>query len=81
MKNATLWICPIVSNGGSTGFAPIHVRMPRVAISVISIIFLRGLYFVDVVVSFFIDGVVNTAIDMASATTPPSLDGIDRQIA
>lgn len=81
MKNAVLWICPIVSNGGSTGFAPIQVRIPRVAIRIISVIFLVGLYFIDVIVSFFIDGIVNTAIDVARASTPPSFDGIDRRIA
>lgn len=76
-----LCVCPIFSNGGSTGLAPIHVRITRVAIIIIIIVFFPGLYFIDVIFSFFVDGIVNATIDIARATTPPSFDGIDRRIA
>lgn len=51
------------------------------AINMVSAAFLLGLYFIDEIFSFFVDGTMNTTIDMARATTPPSLEGIDRRIA
>lgn len=80
-KNRILCVCPIFSNGGSTGFAPIQVRILSVAIRIAIIVFFIGLYFIDRVFSFFMVGIANTVIDMARAITPPNFDGIERRIA
>lgn len=55
--------------------------MTKIEASIVSVSFLLGLYFIDSIFSFFVDGTVNTAIDSTRATTPPSFDGIDRRIA
>lgn len=72
--------CPISLNGGSTGFAPIHVSRVAVTRNTQNINFFTGLnlLFLD---DFF--NVRTPMITMAAtiASTPPSFDGIDRKIA
>ena len=76
-----LRICPLCSSGGSTGFAPIHVRSVAVAASVQNFTFLVGSVF-DVCFFFlFVIGTSRIRIDMTRAMTPPSFDGIERRIA
>jgi hypothetical protein len=75
----TLIIWPILSYGGSTGLAPIQVRRRVVATKVQNFIFFNGLNFLDF--DLFLDSTIRNATDIASATTPPSFDGIDRRIA
>jgi len=69
----------MVSNGGSTGFAPIHVRIAIVLTSVHILIFLVGENFVDFFVVF--TSLIMIMIEAPSAITPPSFEGIDRRIA
>ena len=76
MKYRAVYICPIFSNGLSTGFAPIQVRMIIIEIRAHRENFLIGLNFVG---DFFLaakSAMIRT--DMARAMTPPSLEGIDR---
>jgi len=79
VKYKTLVICPIDSYGGSTGFAPIHVRIANVLVRNQKFIFLFGENFLLLV---FLNGrIARIAIAIARAMTPPSFDGIDRKIA
>jgi len=77
-KYADEYSFPILSNGCSTVFAPIQVRIMRIERSVHSFIFFVVLNFVDF--DFFITSVIRIKIDDASANTPPSFDGRDRRI-
>lgn len=79
MKYIALTACPIFSYGGSTGLAPIHVKATNTLTSLQIFIFFVGLNFVFFV--FLITNTIRIAMDEASATTPPSFDGIDRKIA
>jgi len=80
MKYITLVTWPIFSNGGSTGFLPIQVRVTKIVTVTQNFIFDFGLNFV--IFFFLVRGMVNKIrIDIRSATTPPSFDGIDRRIA
>jgi len=69
---------PICSNGGSTGFAPIHVRIMITLVKNQNFVFFCVLNFVDVFFVFIIT--VRIMIDAPRAITPPSFDGIDRRI-
>jgi len=73
-----LKICPIASNGSSTGFAPIQVKITRIAARDQNFIFLKGLNF-DLV-SLFTD-TAKIKIEARRAMTPPSFEGIERRIA
>jgi len=73
-----VYSCPICSNGVSTGFAPIHVRIIITLTRVQNTIFVFALNFVDVFFVFTIT--IRIRIDIARAITPPSFDGIDRKI-
>jgi hypothetical protein len=66
------------SNGLSTVFAPIHVKMITVEANSQNVAFLSGLNFV--LMFFFITRMAKIMIDAASAMTPPNFDGIDRRI-
>jgi len=66
------------SNGASTAFAPIQVRISTVETMNQNLSFLGGLNFVGF---DFDDGITRRImIDRARATTPPSFDGMDRRI-
>jgi len=81
MKYTILVFCPMSSYGGSTGLAPIHVRIISLLISVHKVALVVGEFFF--LFFFLVDrmGSRNTINDPAKATTPPSFDGIDRRIA
>jgi hypothetical protein len=79
VKYTTLIVCPIFSYGGSTGLAPIHVNSTAVATNVQNFAFFLGENFLDF--EFFVNSTMRNATDPARATTPPSLEGIDRRIA
>ena len=81
MKYTVLEICPIVSNGGSTGFPPIHVRVRKVPRIDHRIVFLIGENFVDKIFEDLSGRMNRIAIDNTRAITPPSLLGMDRRIA
>jgi len=66
------------SNGLSTVFAPIQVRIITVEVNSQNVVFFIGLNFV--LVFFFITKMAKIRIDATSATTPPSFDGIERRI-
>jgi hypothetical protein len=74
--------CPTSSYGASTGFLPIHIRMMKVAHNVQKVVCRYTLNLLD-----FIEGLrkkgrkYRIQILIASATTPPSLLGIERRIA
>jgi len=70
---------PIDSNGGSTGFAPIHVSRKKILTKDQNFSLDNGLNFFDFV---FIKGrIANTRMDARRATTPPSFEGIERRMA
>jgi len=60
--------CPIISYGGSTGLAPIHVSTIKLLIRVHKVVLV-------------IIGRVNTTKDPTNATTPPNFDGMERRMA
>ena len=66
------------SNGLSTVLAPIHVRISTVEENNQNVVFFKGLNFV--LTFFFITRIDMIMIEAARATTPPSLDGMDRRI-
>jgi hypothetical protein len=66
------------SNGLSTVFAPIQVRITTVEEKSQNVAFLIGLNFV--LTFFFITRVAKIMMEAASAITPPSFDGMDRRI-
>jgi hypothetical protein len=81
VKYRILATCPLFSIGFSTGLAPIHVRNARVLIVIGIRTFFSGENLLDWFFFLFIVGFMNMMIDAASASTPPSFDGIDRRIA
>lgn len=80
-KKTVLVTCPVFTYGSSTGLAPIHVRISRIARIDHSFSFLVGLNFVVLIDFFVIIGIINTRIDVTRADTPPSFDGMARRIA
>jgi len=78
MKYEMVYSFPISSNGDSTVFVPIHVRIS----TVVSI----NQYFVFFVVLNFAEGLffmirtIRIMIDITRAITPPNFDGIERKI-
>lgn len=73
-----VYIWPIPSNGLSTVFAPIHVKITMIDKRIHVLIFFDGLNFVDF--DFFVVMIEIIMIDMINATTPPNFDGMDRRI-
>lgn len=75
-------ICPIITNGYSTGWPPIHVRSNRSATNSQYIVCVIGrkimVRSLDVCSN---DRVARIRIERIRARTPPSLLGIDRRIA
>jgi hypothetical protein len=74
--------CPIVMNGGSTGFPPIHVNKHHDDTRSQNKIWLSGYSELLINLAFMVNGSlnkINRAI--ASAITPPSLLGIERRMA
>jgi len=81
MKYRILVIWPIVSNGYSTGFAPIHVKTINEDLidQNISLDFMFIL--LDNNILFLNGRIMITMIDIINAITPPSLFGIERKMA
>lgn len=77
LKNRTVYTCPIPSKGLSTVFAPIHVRIIMIDNKAHSFVFFIGENFL--LLLFFGIITARIRIDIARATTPPSLEGIDRR--
>lgn len=74
--------CPIPSKGGSTGFLPIHIKITNLEMSDQNSTFACTFIPLDLFLGFKMKGnTYKIAIDIISATTPPSLLGIDRRIA
>jgi len=71
-------ICPIPSKGYSTGFAPIHVKIKRVVRKNQKM----GFFLQENLDVLFFCKTIGKKISMeaANATTPPSLEGIERKI-
>lgn len=67
-------------NGGSTGFAPIQVNKHTVEMNTQNHIFFVGENFLFNLLVFTVR-IIKIKIAEIIATTPPSLDGIDRKIA
>lgn len=78
LKYRILIIFPIISIGGSIGLAPIQDKVMKDRVSTHVFFISVGAVFTDL---FFFVAFAMIKIDMASARTPPSLDGIDRRIA
>lgn len=75
-------ICPISSNGDSTGFLPIHIKTMKLVTSNQNAILFLGFILADLVIGLFIIGKkYKIAMDIIKASTPPNLLGIDRKIA
>ena len=72
--------CPIVTKGGSTGFAPIHVKTVAVTANVQNSDFFTGENFF-LKIGFLKHSTKSTKIESTIATTPPSFEGIDRRMA
>jgi hypothetical protein len=70
-----------VINGGSTGFAPIHVRTVRVATIAAMNHFVAGENFLLIFCDFFTMGSMKITREEIRATTPPNFDGMDRRMA
>jgi len=81
MKYKILVTWPIISNGCSTGFAPIHVRMINEALIIQNI----NLDFIFILLEeniLFLNGsTMMIIIDRIKAITPPNLLGIERKMA
>jgi len=78
VKYNVVYICPICSNGASTGFVPIHVRIMITLTIIQNFAFICIVNFVDFFFVFTIT--VRIRIDITRAITPPSFDGMDRRI-
>jgi len=78
MKYTALKICPIISKGSSTGLAPIQVNRIRAASKDQNFNFFNGLNF-DL--DFLLIVIARIMMEARRATTPPSLEGIERRIA
>lgn len=73
---------PINTNGSSTGFLPIHVRINHEATIIQNINWFQGLNSSPSLFLVFENGRINMIRSAARrATTPPNLFGIDRRIA
>jgi len=78
IKYNIVYIFPISSNGVSTVFVPIQVRIRTVVIISQNLVFFvvenlaEGL--------FFAIRIIRIMIDIARAITPPNFDGIERRI-
>ena len=73
-------IAPIDENGGSTGLAPIQVSNITTTMNLQYTALPVGLNFLLILFSLK-HRTKNTKIAATIATTPPSLEGIDRKIA
>jgi len=73
--------CPIISYGGSTGLAPIHVKIINLLIKVHRVALFIGLVFFVFFFLLVAIGKINTTRDPTKATTPPSFDGMERKMA
>ena len=74
--------CPMVMNGCSTGWPPIHVRVSRSATSSQNRHWLSGRKVMPRWFEVWSSGMMaRIIIDRIRANTPPSLFGIDRRIA
>jgi len=80
-KNKILVTCPVASYGGSTGLAPIQVRIKSVLTIIHKIIVFLGWSFFVFFFIFLPIGIKNLITDASKATTPPNFDGIERKIA
>lgn len=77
MKN---W--PIFSNGASTGFLPIHIKIQNLITINQKVVLANKLKLLLRIKGFKVNGKkYKIAIDMIRAKTPPNLLGIDRKIA
>ena len=72
--------CPILTNGGSTGLAPIHVNKTTKETNTQNTTFFDGSNFL-LSLLVFTTRTSNTRIAATIANTPPNFDGIDRRIA
>jgi len=81
IKYKILVIWPIISNGYSTGFAPIQVRMMNVILINQKVIFFIMSNFIEISFWFLKDKITKIRIEATKAMTPPSLLGIDRKMA
>lgn len=73
-----MYIFPMFSNGLSTVFAPIHVRIVTTAVNLHTFVFFVRLNFVGFLLLIVVIAMIR--IDVTRAKTPPSFDGIDRRI-
>jgi len=73
--------CPIISYGGSTGLAPIHVSTIKLLIRVHRVALVIGLIFFTFFFLLVIIGRMKTTKDPTNATTPPNFDGMERRMA
>lgn len=74
--------CPIIMKGSSTGIPPIQVRMATSATRVQNSSWVRGRKVNPCCFEVWRRGTtMSTRIDRRSASTPPSLLGIDRRMA
>jgi hypothetical protein len=80
-KYKMLKIFPIVSNGCSTGLAPIHVNTIKFLKKVQTKILLFGKNFLLLMKILVKDKITIITIDIAKAITPPNLFGIERRTA
>jgi len=76
-----LKIFPIISNGISTGLAPIQVKRKKMLKNIQEFDLLRGKNFLDLIFNFKFERIIITMIDIIRAITPPSFLGIERRIA
>jgi len=74
-------ICPISSNGYSTGFAPIQVKMIKDILINQNVVFFFRLNFIEINFCFLKDRINKIKIDATKAITPPNLLGIERKMA
>ena len=74
-----MYTFPMSSNGLSTGFAPIQVRITTVDVNIQNFAFLDVLNFVVLFLFFIFRAKIR--IEAIRARTPPSFDGMDRRIA
>jgi len=78
VKYKAVYICPICSKGDSTGLAPIQVRIMITLTIVQNFVFIEVLNFVVFFFVFIITAKIK--MDIPSAETPPSFEGIERRI-
>lgn len=74
--------CPIVMNGCSTGWPPIHVSVRRSAMRIQKRAWLIGRNIMLHCLDIWSKGIIaKIRIDMTRARTPPSLFGIEHRMA